>query len=276
MSNIKVAISGACGRVGREVVKMVAEQEDMKLVAVIDKNQVGEDIGQVVLGKKVGVKVREDLEAALEEASAEVMVDFTTPATVTGNALAAIMQDVRPVIGTTGMSPADLEELRGLCESKKLGAVVAPNFAIGAVLMMHFAKIAARYLPHAEILELHHDKKLDAPSGTSLKTAEMIAEGKAAALAPNSSPGAVEWGAAPGEGIPARGYQYRGVPIHSVRLPGLVAHQEVIFGGLEQTLTIRHDSLGRGSFMPGVALAIRKVMELDHLVYGLENLLELE
>lgn len=242
---------------------MVRGQEDMQLVAAVDKANVGKDIGQLALGNRIGVPVQDDLEAALSVASPDVMVDFTTPQSVTQNALAALAKDVRLVIGTTGMSSADREEVRGLCESKGLGAVVAPNFAIGAVLMMHFAQIAARHLPHTEIIELHHDKKLDAPSGTALKTAEMVSQARAEQAEP------------PGEQLPSRGQWHKDIPIHSVRLPGLVAHQEVIFGGLEQTLTIRHDSLGRGSFMPGVALAISKVMELDHLVYGLENLLQL-
>jgi 4-hydroxy-tetrahydrodipicolinate reductase len=203
------------------------------------------------------------LEAALSDTAPDVLVDFTTPQTVAQNALAALAEDVRLVIGTTGMSSADLEEIRGLCETKGIGAVVAPNFAIGAVLMMHFAQIAARHMPCAEIIELHHDKKLDAPSGTALKTADMISQTRPEANKP------------PGDELPSRGQWRHNIPIHSIRLPGLVAHQEVIFGGFEQTLTIRHDSLGRGSFMPGVALAIRKVMELNHLVYGLENLLEL-
>jgi len=263
VGSIRVLICGACGKVGREIVKMVVSQDDMRLVGAVDKTCAGQDIGQLALGNQVGLAVEDSLEAALAASSPDVMVDFTTPQAVGHNALAALSRDVRLVIGTTGLSSAQLEEIRGLCASKGLGAVVAPNFAIGAVLMMHFAGIAARHLPYAEIVELHHDGKLDAPSGTALKTAEMIAQARSERVAP------------PGEGTPSRGGWRDGVPIHSVRLPGLVAHQEVIFGGLEQTLTIRHDSLGRGSFMPGVALAIRKVGQLDHLVYGLENLLDL-
>lgn len=263
MSRIKVLVTGACGRVGREVVAMVRDQEDMRLVAAVDKVSVGEDVGQITLGKHLGVVVADDLEKALADTSPDVLVDFTTPESVVGNALTALAADVRLVIGTTGIADADLEEIRGLCESKGLGAVVAPNFAIGAVLMMHFARIAARHLPHAEIVELHHDKKLDAPSGTALKTAEMLSAARDEQVEP------------PGAGLPSRGQWHRDVPIHSVRLPGLLAHQEIIFGGNQQTLSIRHDVLARGSFMPEVALAIRKVMELDHLVHGLENLLEL-
>jgi len=263
MRRVSVLVSGACGKVGREVVRAIHGLDDLDLAAAVDKVEVGKDIGELVLGNKAGIHVQDDLQAALSDSSPDVMVDFTTPQAVTPNALAAIEQNVRLVIGTTGIAEADLEAIRGLCETKNLGAVIAPNFAIGAVLMMHFARLAARYLPLAEIIELHHDRKVDAPSGTALKTADMIAQARSESPQP------------PGEHLPSRGQWQQNVPIHSVRLPGLVAHQEVIFGGLEQTLTLRHDSLGRGSFMPGVILAIRKVMELDHLVHGLELLLDL-
>jgi len=184
----------------------------------------------------------------------------------------ALEHRVAPVVGTTGLSPADLEEIDRSARAKCLGAFIAPNFALGAVLMMQFAAQAARHLPDVEIIELHHEKKLDSPSGTALLTAQRIAEARREAQAvPIPAPsGRVE--KAPG----ARGAQNAAtgeVPIHSVRLPGFVAHQEVIFGGPGQILTLRHDSTDRRSFMPGVLLAIRRVRGLSGLVVGLEHLL---
>jgi len=189
-----------------------------------------------------------------------------------GNIAIALRQGVVPIVGTTGFTPADLDTVRALCSDNNCGALIAPNFAIGAVLMMQFAREAAKHMPDAEIIEMHHERKPDAPSGTGAKTAEMIAEGRAAARPTPLPEGAFEL--IPGSrGGKAAG----GVPVHSVRLPGFVASQMVIFGGLGQTLTIRHDSIDRKSFMPGVLLAVRKAPEMKQnggvLVYGLENLL---
>jgi 4-hydroxy-tetrahydrodipicolinate reductase len=185
------------------------------------------------------------LESVIDEARPEVVIDFTTPDSAFGNARLCLERGVHVVVGTTGISEDELEQLRQLASDSEGNCFVAPNFAIGAVLMMEAARLAAPHMPDCEIVELHHEGKLDAPSGTAKRTARLIAE--------------------------AGGRE--DVPIHSVRLPGLVAHQEVIFGGLGQTLTIRHDSLSRESFMPGVLLAVRRVRELDGLVVGLESLL---
>jgi 4-hydroxy-tetrahydrodipicolinate reductase len=185
------------------------------------------------------------LESVIEEARPDVVVDFTTPESVFENARLCLERDVHVVVGTTGIRDEQLEQLRQLARESAANCLIAPNFAIGAVLMMEAAKLAAPHMPAWEIVELHHEGKLDAPSGTAKRTADLIA-------------------AAGGREDAA---------IHSVRLPGLVAHQEVIFGGLGETLTIRHDSLSRESFMPGVLLAVRKVADLDGLVVGLENLL---
>lgn len=185
------------------------------------------------------------LESVIEEARPDVVVDFTTPESVFENARLCLERDVHVVVGTTGIRDEQLEQLRQLARESVANCFIAPNFAIGAVLMMEAAKLAAPHMPAWEIVELHHEGKLDAPSGTAKRTADLIA-------------------AAGGREDAA---------IHSVRLPGLVAHQEVIFGGLGETLTIRHDSLSRESFMPGVLLAVRKVADLDGLVVGLENLL---
>jgi 4-hydroxy-tetrahydrodipicolinate reductase len=187
----------------------------------------------------------ESLEQVLAQVEPEVVVDFTVPDTVFRNAELCLEAGTHVVVGTTGLTPAQVGELREAAEGSEGNCLIAPNFAIGAVLMMEAAKLIAPHMPDCEIVELHHDGKLDAPSGTAKRTAEVI------------------------EAAGGR----KAVPIHSVRLPGLVAHQEVIFGGLGQTLSVRHDSISRESFMPGVLLAVRKVSELDGLVVGLENLL---
>ena len=188
-----------------------------------------------------------------------VVVDFSVPESRMKVFSTAISAGARPVVGTACWTDTDITTCRTLCQRHRLGAIIAPNFSIGAVHMMKFAAEAAKHMPSVEIIELHHDRKLDAPSGTAVKTASLIAAAR---------------GERPmGEPHPARGQEFHGVPIHSVRLPGLLAHQQVIFGGLGQTLTLAHDSLSRESFMPGVVLACRRVLELSELVYGLENLL---
>jgi 4-hydroxy-tetrahydrodipicolinate reductase len=222
VSPIRVAVAGAAGRMGETVCRAVERADDLELVARADPA----------------------LNTTLTDALAEqpnVLVDFTIPETAVANARQAIEGGIHVVIGTTGFDPAELQDARGA------NVFIAPNFAIGAVLMMQFAVQAAKHMAKAEIIELHHDRKVDAPSGTAARTAKLMAE------------------AAPGHAEP---------PIHSVRLPGLVAHQEVILGDVGQTLTIRHDSIDRGSFMPGVVLAIRRVGDLpDPLTVGLEKLL---
>jgi 4-hydroxy-tetrahydrodipicolinate reductase len=223
---VKVAVAGAAGRMGETVCRAVQGADDMVLVARADPA-----LGQTL--------------ADALAAGPDVLVDFTIPATALANAREAVAAGVHVVIGTTGFDPSELEDLRGA----PANVFVAPNFAIGAVLMMQFAAEAARHMARAEIIELHHAAKLDAPSGTAARTATLMRE-------------------AAGAGTPE-------VPIHSVRLPGLVAHQEVILGDVGQTLTIRHDSVDRESFMPGVLLAVRRVGALDDSpVVGLEKLLK--
>jgi 4-hydroxy-tetrahydrodipicolinate reductase len=210
----------------------------------------------------------DDLDAVLRETYADVLVDFTVPESVMPNLRIALAAKVVPIVGTTGLSPDDLTEIRTLCDRNGVGALIAPNFAIGAVLLMQFAQSAARYMPDVEIIEMHHERKLDAPSGTAVKTASLIAAVRDAARAKGDMPGAFETISG------SRGGRAEGdIPVHSVRLPGFVASQEVIFGGPGQRLSLRHDSIDRASFMPGVVLAIRKASSLSGLVYGLENLL---
>jgi 4-hydroxy-tetrahydrodipicolinate reductase len=257
---------------GREVVKAVQAAEGLQLVAAIDHHGIGADIGPLAGIGATGVIVGDDLEAELTRHKPDVLVDFTLPDSVLANLRTALALGVSPVVGTTGLSQQDLADLDSLAQAQGVGAFVAPNFALGAVLLMQFAAQAAKYLPDVEIIELHHDRKLDSPSGTALLTAQKIAAAREEAhVVPLTVPtGLVE--KAPGA-RGARDTVTGDVPIHSVRLPGFVAHQEVIFGGQGQVLTLRHDSIDRGSFMPGVVLAVRKVRSLTGLVVGLEKLL---
>ena len=262
---IKVMVSGACGRMGQAVLKAVIEDSELELVGAVDLAG-GADAGELVGLGKNGVIVGTDLEAVIDASSPEVMVDFTRPDVVYANAVKAIKKGVSPVIGTTGLSDEEKAELAELSKANNTPVFIAPNFAIGAVLMMLMARQAAKYMPEVEIIELHHDKKLDAPSGTALQTAAMISAVRKAHVQGN--PEETEKVAG------ARGADVDGMRIHSVRLPGYVAHQEVIFGGLGQTLTIRHDSLNRESFMPGVCLACKKVRNLEGLVIGLDKIMD--
>lgn len=261
---IRIVVVGAAGRMGQEVIRAVREVEDIRVVGAVDVQKVGEDPIRLAAGHKSDLKINNSLDAVLKETLPDVMVDFTTPQAVAENVRTGLKRGVHMVIGTTGLTVDEREEIDRQAREAGVGAFIAPNFALGAVLMMEFARKAAKYFPHAEIIELHHDRKMDAPSGTSLLTAEKMNEGRKKIEKPES----IEILSG------CRGGDAEGIPIHSVRLPGMVAHQEVIFGGEGQILTIRHDSLDRSSFMPGVMLAIRKVVTWQGLVWGLENLLE--
>jgi 4-hydroxy-tetrahydrodipicolinate reductase len=262
---IRVVLAGAAGKMGREVIKAIHQAPDIELVGAVSPRHVGTDAGELAGIGPTGVAFTADLASTLEATSPDVMVDFTTPESVKANAITALNAGVRPVIGATGLSPADLEELVALTTASNLGTLVAPNFAIGALLMMQFAAKAAEYFDHAEVIELHHNQKLDAPSGTAFKTVEAMA-----AVQPRFGASNVpETEKLAG----VRGGEYAGIRVHSIRLPGLLAHQEVLFGGLGQVLTIRHDAMSRESYMPGVLLGIRKVMGLSGLTHGLEHVL---
>ena len=253
---IKVLVSGALGRMGRTVIDAVKGDSQLELVGAVD----------IFEGEVGGLKVETDLSAALDSHKPDVMVDFTQPDSVFKNVITALSKKVSPVVGTTGLSDEQKNKISASADENKTPAFIAPNFAIGAVLMMKISQQVAKYFPDAEIIELHHDKKLDAPSGTAELTAKMIAEVREKHFQGNPNET---------EKIPhVRGGDYEGMKIHSVRLPGFVAHQEVIFGGLGQTLTIRHDSTGRDSFMPGVLLACKKVRNLQGLTVGLDKLLD--
>jgi 4-hydroxy-tetrahydrodipicolinate reductase len=269
MSDITVAVAGAAGRMGREVVKAVIEAQGLTLVAAIDRAMNGVDAGELAGIGACGVVIEGNLVDALSRTKADVVVDFTLPEGLMSNLRVALKNGTAPVVGTTGLNPVDLAELEALSQACSTPVFIAPNFAIGAVLMMQFAAAAAKYMPDVEIIELHHDKKLDSPSGTALLTAQRIGEARAAAgVEPTPVPAGLIEKAVGARG--ARAENTGDVPVHSVRLQGFVAHQEVIFGGPGQVLTIRHDSIDRKSFMPGVVLAARKVRTLQGVVIGLE------
>jgi len=264
MSQIKVIINGAAGRMGTEVVKAVCA--DIGLVAVGAVDVVASD--ELALPDGSGaIPYSADIADILDRTNPDVMVDFTTHDVTMPAVRLAIKNGVRPVIGTTGQSAQELDEIGSLCKENGVGAFYAPNFSLGAVLMMHLSKLAAKYFDYAEIIELHHEKKLDSPSGTALATAKYIVEAHGGPYIRTESQKETLVG--------TRGGDYQGVSVHSVRLLGQLAHQEVIFGSVGQTLKIRHDSISRESFMPGVVLAVNEVMKLDKMVIGLDELLGL-
>lgn len=242
---INVAILGARGRMGSEVVKAVEAAEGLALVAALD---MGDSLEQ------------------LKGSAAHVVVDFTTPDSVMANLEFLIDNGINVVVGTTGFDDSKLKTVKGwLAANPSVGVLIAPNFAIGAVLMMEFAAKAARYFESAEVIELHHPAKVDAPSGTAARTAELMgAARKEAGLGamPDATTTSLDG---------ARGAVVAGIPVHSVRARGLVAHQEVLFGGLGETLTIRHDSIDRAGFMPGVILGVRKIVNTPGLTHGLDK-----
>lgn len=252
---IKVGVIGAAGKMGSEVCRAVMADPETELVAAVDPFSPGSMIHGVVVESEL---------RSLTTAGVEVAVDFTHPGAVFENVLHCLEEGIHVVVGTTGLDTEQIAKIEKVAAEIGANAFVAPNFAIGAVLMMQFAKEAARYFDRAEIIELHHDQKADAPSGTAIRTAELMEAERG------------EWPqrADSVESIDAvRGGLVGGVRLHSVRLPGLVAHQEVILGADGQTLTIRHDSMDRSSFMPGVILAVKEVGQRPGLTVGLENLL---
>ena len=266
MNQIKVVVAGPRGRMGREAVKLAHSTENFELLAVVDHKNNGVLLSEFDGFSEIHVPVYTDLDKCLGEVDADVLIDLTTPEVGMVHARTALAHGVRPVVGTTGFSKDDLQELETICRDKELGCIIAPNFAVGAVLMMKFSQMAAKYFTDVEIIEMHHDQKLDAPSGTAVKTAELISAIRTEKKQGHPNEKETIEG--------ARGAEYDGMHIHSVRLPGLIAHQEVLFGADGQTLTIRHDSYNRSSFMSGVKVAVETVMNLPYFVYGLENILE--
>ena len=249
MSKLRVSVLGASGRMGSEAVRAVQAADDMELAATVERN---------------------DPLDILTEAGTQVAVDLTHPDSVLANVEFCVDHGIHAVVGTTGWTEERLASVRArLAESPGTGVLIAPNFGIGAVLTMHFAQQAARFFESAEVVELHHPNKADAPSGTAVRTAQVIAAARREAELP-AQPDATSTAL---EG--ARGADVDGVPVHAVRLRGLVAHQEVLFGDEGESFTIRHDSMHRSSFMPGVLLGVRKVGSTPGLTFGLEHFLDL-
>lgn len=244
-AKIQVGVLGARGRMGAEVVKAVNNSTDLELVAELD---LGDSLDQLLSSK------------------AQVVVDFTTPDSVMKNLEFLIQNNIHAVVGTTGFDAARIDSLsKELSKHPEVGVLIAPNFAIGAVLMMEFAEKAARYFDSAEIIEMHHPAKVDAPSGTAARTAELMTQARKdskKAPMPDATKQSLDG---------ARGSKVGDIPIHSIRAQGLVAHQEVLLGGVGETLTIRHDSLDRAGFMPGVLLGVRSVLNHPGLTHGLDK-----
>jgi 4-hydroxy-tetrahydrodipicolinate reductase len=262
---IRVGVFGAAGRMGATVCRAVLDDPELELVAAVDPLHAGIDLRQLGV-EAPSMQVVPNLDA-LADAEAEVVVDFTVVDAARENLRWCAEHGVHAVVGTTGFTPADIDEFRTQFEASDANAVIAPNFAIGAVLMVRFAELAAPYFETAEVIELHHDAKVDAPSGTAMMTVQRMAEASPT-WAPDPTRHEVVPGARGGAG-PA------GIRVHSVRLRGLVAHQEVLLGTAGQSLSIRHDSYDRSSFMPGVVLAIKQIASRPGLTLGLDALLGL-
>jgi 4-hydroxy-tetrahydrodipicolinate reductase len=271
-SPIPVVVNGAAGKMGREVIGAVAQADDMTLIGAIDRNPayLGQDAGEVAGCGTIEIPILNDLQGTLVLATQEkvqgVMVDFTHPDGVYDNVRTAIAYGVRPVVGTTGLSNEQIQDLADFAEKASTGCLIIPNFSLGVVLMQQAAIQAAQYFDNVEIIELHHNQKADAPSGTAIKTAQMLS-----GLGKNYNQPLVEESE---KMAGARGcLADDNIRIHSVRLPGMIAHQEIIFGASGQIYTLRHDTMDRSCYMPGVLLAIRKVTQLQSLVYGLEKII---
>jgi 4-hydroxy-tetrahydrodipicolinate reductase len=263
MKPIRVAVHGALGKMGQTLVATLSREPGMQLVGATDIKATQDHL--TLAEGSATIPLSKELVSILNNCKPQVVVDFSTARAVMPLVELAAEHGVNLVIGTTGLSAEDTEKIDNLAKAEGIGVIIAPNFALGAVLMMYLAKIAGRYFDFAEIIELHHEGKLDAPSGTALTTAKSMAEARGK---PFSTPPTAE--------TDSRGKQVDGISLHSVRLPGLLAHQEVILGGAGQTLSIRHDTSGRDCYMPGVMLAIKEVVKKKGLIYGLDSLLGLE
>ena len=266
MKPITVVVHGALGKMGREVMAAVCRAPDMEVVGAVDIQAVHDCLDLPDTLRKVPLS--SDLSSLLQDCHPQVLVDFTIAEASMSSARLAAKQGVNLVIGTSGLSADDIKEIDQLCQAKKVGAVVASNFALGAVVLLHLAKTAARFFDYAEIIELHYHEKADAPSGTALATARAMLQSRGKPFVYPQTKSENLGG--------SRGGQIDGVTLHSIRLPGLMARQEVIFGAAGQTLSLCHDAISRECYMPGVILAIREVVKRQGLVYGLDTLLNLE
>jgi len=265
METIRVLVAGICGRMGKLVAEAVRGTPDTLLVGGVDPAGAGSDLAEIIGGRRSGMTIDGELGAAIARTQPDAMVDFTAPAVVMDNLRTALARQVACVVGTTGLTQEDLDEIAGLCAQHSIAALVAPNFSVGAVLMMRFAAEAASRYEYAQVLEMHHPGKKDAPSGTAMLTARRMAEAKGAAMR-LPAPEHVSL-----DGV--MGGELSGIGVHALRMEGFVADQRVVFGGPGETLTIEHRSIGRECFVPGVLLALRRVVQQEGLVVGLENLL---
>lgn len=265
---IKIVLGGPRGKMGSEAIKMITNEPNFELVACIDRKNNSKSLHEINGACTQHIQIYEDAETCFKEVNTDVYVDLTIPEIGFDYTKAALEHHISAVVGTSGFTDEQIQELSTIAEQNKSGCIIAPNFALGAVLMMLFSKMAAKYFPDVEIIEKHHDQKIDAPSGTALKTIDLIKQSRKEK----------------GQGHPeeyeiitgSRGGNIDGIRVHSMRLPGLVAHQEVMFGSKSQLLTIKHDSFHRESFMDGLKLAIKEVIQLHQLVYGLEHVMDLD
>jgi 4-hydroxy-tetrahydrodipicolinate reductase len=261
---IKVLMNGAMGRMGKVISAGLAADNRIELIAAVDTKTVDTDYGYVCGINPLGFGVETNLKKAIKMHKPDVVVDFTSPKAVLKNVFMAVSLNTPIVVGTTGLKAEDYTQIEEWCKEYNTAVFVAPNFALGAVLLMKFAAEAAKYMPHVEVIERHHDKKVDAPSGTAVRTLEMISANRPAMAQGNPQ----EFESIDG----SRGGEYEGMRVHSVRLPGYMATQEVVFGDLGQVLCLRHDALTRECYIPGVLLAVTSIMQQEGLVVGLENL----
>jgi len=258
---IKVIVHGAAGRMGQEILNGLHKEPGLEVVGAVDIKAARDSMS--FLDGSESVPFSSDLDDILKTTKPEVVVDFSLAKATMSAVPVVAARGVNMVIGTTGLSSADIEEIGRQAKEKQVGIVAAPNFALGAILMIHMAKIAAKYMDYAEIIELHHNTKADAPSGTALNTARAMVQSKGKPFSRDSGQ------------FPSRGQNADGVSIHSVRLPGLLAHQEVLFGTSGQTLSIRHDTINRECYLPGIIVAVKEVIKRKGLTYGLDVLLNL-
>jgi 4-hydroxy-tetrahydrodipicolinate reductase len=265
MTPVAVLVHGALGKMGQHVLSALCRDPELEPVAAVDLRA---DRERLSLPDGSGdIPLSAQLEPVITSSKADVLVDFSTAAAVIPMARTAAKHHINLVVGTTGLSAAELDEMERLCREYDIGAIVAPNFSLGAVLMVQLAKVAAKFFDYAEVIEMHHEQKNDAPSGTAITTAKEMSEARGKAFS---------YSVPKKESLAgSRGAQYQGVALHSLRMPGLLAHQEVIFGGAGETLRIRHDTISRECYMPGVILAIKEVGKIKGLIFGLDKLLRL-
>lgn len=264
---IKVLVTGVVGKMGLEAAKAIINSDEFQLVAAIgNKKHIGDDIGNLSVAKDIGITVSNNFEEELEKTKPDLVLDLSNAEYGYKYIISSIEKGIKCVTGSTGFSNEQLESIEKLCQSKNQTVIIAPNFSIGAILMMKFSEMSAKYFDNVEIIEMHHENKKDSPSGTAIKTAEMIIKNHKE-FNQNLPKDTVE------KIKGSRGGTLENINIHSVRMPGFVAAQEVLFGGLGQVFSIKHQTINREAYMPGLLLSLKKAMEINGYVYGLENLI---